>query len=268
MKEPAQPPKISIPLISEEWSKLLEQSPLFHMLKGVELQMKAWARGTCLVRGDHSEKGKGFVDILDAQWECEGELIPSCPSTLNPREYLVYQHGLFLMHTLHNLKLTPVVSLQIAASLPYNNYVNNAFQKSFFYQEAEETLFVRRQRLQSVGGFSLLLLHCLSHIKVKHMTSDSSPAFQRIFFKALQACLGELFQARLCARPLGLDKEALSGDINEESNAPTLLHRLHSPSRGLLSQDEVTVLHGKHHETAVLTHLEEQLKRQSVKTTD
>lgn len=44
-------------------------------------------------------------------------------------------------------------------------------------------LFVRRQRLQSVGGFSLLLLHCLSHVKIKDMSSDSSPAFQRIFFK-------------------------------------------------------------------------------------
>lgn len=42
---------------------------------------------------------------------------------------------------------------------------------------------MRRQRLRSVGGFSLLLLHCLSHIRVKDMTSDSSPAFQRLFFK-------------------------------------------------------------------------------------
>lgn len=50
-------------------------------------------------------------------------------------------------------------------------------------QEAEETLFVRRQRLRSVGGFTLLLLHCLSHVQVKDLTSDSSPAFQRLFFK-------------------------------------------------------------------------------------
>lgn len=52
-----------------------------------------------------SDRGKGFIDILDAQWECEGELIPLNLSVLNPREFLVYQHGLFLMHTLHNLKL-------------------------------------------------------------------------------------------------------------------------------------------------------------------
>lgn len=45
------------------------------------------------------------MDVLDAQWECEGELIRLDPSVLNPREFLVYQHGLFLMHTMNNLKL-------------------------------------------------------------------------------------------------------------------------------------------------------------------
>lgn len=132
------------------------------------------------------DRGKGFADVLDAQWECEGELIPLDLSVLNPREVLVYQHGLFLMHSLHKANLvgalsftlwslgisnawmlfwcetffwkcsfsctskyslilkkdqtffcaqqTPVISLQIASSLPNNNYFNNAFRNSFFYQ--------------------------------------------------------------------------------------------------------------------------------------
>ncbi|KAK9520852.1 hypothetical protein VZT92_020711 [Zoarces viviparus] len=199
MKESAQPTRgISVPTIpEEEWTKLLELSPLFQLLKRMERQLRGWACGAGLLRGELADRGKSFVDVLDAQWECEGELIPLDPSVLNPREFLVYQHGLFLMHTLHNLKLIPTISIQIAASLPNNNYFNNAFRNSFFYQEAEETLFVRRQRLQSVGGFSLLLLHCLSHVKIKDMSSDSSPAFQRLFFKILQECLGELFQAKL-----------------------------------------------------------------------
>ncbi|KAJ4935626.1 hypothetical protein JOQ06_017157 [Pogonophryne albipinna] len=201
MKESSQPSRnITVPTIPEEkWTKLLELSPLFQLLKGMDLQLKGWACGAGLLRGEHSEsdRGKSFVDVLDAQWECEGELIPLDLSALNPREFLVYQHGLFLIDTLNNLKLAPVISLQIAASLPNNNYFSNAFRNSFFYQEAEQTLFIRRQRLQSVGGFSLLLLHCLSHIKIKDMSSDSSPAFQRLFFKILQACLGELFQAIL-----------------------------------------------------------------------
>lgn len=53
----------------------------------------------------HPGGGKNFIDVLDAQWECEGELVPLDPSILNPREFLVYQHGLFLMQMLQNMNL-------------------------------------------------------------------------------------------------------------------------------------------------------------------
>lgn len=51
------------------------------------------------------DTGNSFLDVLDAQWECEGKLIPLDLSVLNPREFLVYQHGLFLMHKMHDLNL-------------------------------------------------------------------------------------------------------------------------------------------------------------------
>ncbi|XP_068440228.1 uncharacterized protein si:dkey-103g5.4 isoform X2 [Clinocottus analis] len=278
MKESAQPAhSISVPTIpEEEWTKLLELSPLFQLLKGMEQQLRGWACGVGLLRGELADRGKSFVDVLDAQWECEGELVLLDLSVLNPREFLVYQHGLFLMRTLHNLKLTPDISLQIATRLPNNNYFNNAFRNSFFYQEAEETLFVRRQRLQSVGGFSLLLLHCLSHVKIKDMSSDSSPSFQRLFFKILQECLGELFQARLgVASSSGpedqlcvslQDKEAPSGILKRtlsDAHAASLLYRFHKASRGLLSEDDVEELQRKHRETSLLSHLEVLLREKS-----
>ncbi len=65
----------------------------------------------------------------------------------------------------------------------------------------------------------------------------------------LQACLGELFQARLGVPPSGLeanlyvlfqDQETPSGDFKgtlSDSHAASLLYRLHKPSRGLLSED-------------------------------
>ncbi|XP_039987565.1 uncharacterized protein si:dkey-103g5.4 isoform X3 [Xiphias gladius] len=281
MKESAQTTQISIPRIPEEWTKLLELSPLFQLLKVVELQLKGWVCGAGLPIGEPTDRGKSFVDVLDAQWDCEGELIPLDLSVLNPREFLVYQHGLFLMHTLHNLKLTPAISLQIAACLPNNNYFNNAFRNSFFYQEAEETLFVRRQRLHSVGGFSMMLLHCLSHVKIKDMSSDSSAAFQRLFFKVLQACLGELFQARLGMPPSGgeanlcmwfQDQEAHSGDLYRnlsDSHAAALLYRLHKPSRGLLSEDqEVEELQRKHRKMSLFSHLERVMREKSSAATE
>lgn len=67
--------------------------------------------------------------------------------------------------------------------------------------------------------------------------------------QVLQACLGELFQARLGVPPSGLednlcvlfqDQETPSGDLKgvlSDSHAASLLYRLHKPSRGLLSED-------------------------------
>lgn len=49
--------------------------------------------------------GDAFMDVLDAQWQCEGELIPLALSDLNPRESLVYQHGLFLIEAMNRLTL-------------------------------------------------------------------------------------------------------------------------------------------------------------------
>ncbi|XP_024910791.1 uncharacterized protein si:dkey-103g5.4 isoform X2 [Cynoglossus semilaevis] len=198
LKNDTQPTLIALPAVpEEEWTKLLELSPLFQLLKGVELQMRGSACGARILSGALNDSRSRFMDVLDAQWECEGELIPLDSSVLHPTEFVVYQHGLHLLETLCQLNLTPAVSLQIAASLPKNNYSNNAFRNSFFYQEAEKMLFVRRQRLQSAGGFSLLLLHCLCHVKVNDMNTDSSPAFQRLFYKVLQACLEELFHTRM-----------------------------------------------------------------------
>ncbi|XP_062417148.1 uncharacterized protein si:dkey-103g5.4 [Pungitius pungitius] len=234
---------------------MLELSPVFQLLKRMELQLRDWACGTGLLNRELPDRDQSFIDVLDAQWECEGELIPLDPSVLNSRELLVYRHGLFLVHTLHDLKLTPSISLQIAASLPNNSYLNNAFRNSFFFQEEEETLFVRRQRLKSVGGFSLLLLHCLSHIRFNDMSSDSSPVFQRLFFKVLQGCLGELYQARLTSSgqehswSVLQDQETPSEVLKRslsDSHAASLLCRSQTPSRGLLSEDEVGELQRKH----------------------
>ncbi|XP_046891896.1 uncharacterized protein si:dkey-103g5.4 [Hypomesus transpacificus] len=263
MKEQAHPTHVCVPTLSEEeWDKLLEFSPLFQLLKGVELQLRGRAREAGLLRAEACDRSgvvSSFVDVMDAHWECEGELIPLEVTSLNLRETLVLQHGLFLLGTLHSLGLTPAVSLQIAASLPPNNYHNNAFRNSFFYKEVEETVFVRRQRLQCVGGFSLLLTHCMSHIAVRDLSNDSSPAFQRVFFKALQACMGELFQARLGG--LSPAEEASSWDSLSYSSP--LLERLQRPSRSLLSQDDMGKLQQKHREVSQLRRAEDLLKEMS-----
>ncbi|XP_072557731.1 uncharacterized protein [Paramormyrops kingsleyae] len=184
----------------QDWEELLPLSPLFQQLRSLEEQLRSLAvekgiLGGC--RGSHSTGGRQpFIDLLDAQWECEGELVPLSPDCLNAREVLLYQYGVSLLQALHNHAEAPALTLQISASLPPNGYHGNPFCNSFFYQESGSTLFVRRQRLRSAGSFSLLLLHCVSHIIIGDMGTDDHQ-FQRVFFRMLEFTLTEGFESKL-----------------------------------------------------------------------
>lgn len=60
----------------------------------------------------------------------------------------------------------------------------------FSTQNDENTLFVKRECLASVGSFILLLIHCLAHITAEDFHQDSSPAFLRSFYKVFITCTG------------------------------------------------------------------------------
>ncbi|XP_018598255.2 uncharacterized protein LOC108928686 isoform X2 [Scleropages formosus] len=256
---------ICVPALTvQDWDRLLELSPLFHQLKQVEEQLRDRARQGGLLAEHLPDRGCPFVDVLDAQWECEGELVPLSPDSLNPREFLVYQHGLFLLRTLHSHAEIPAVTLQVASSLPFNNYHHNAFRNSFFYQEAEKNLFVRRQRLWSEGGFSLLLLHCVSHIAVGNLCTDNTD-FQRVFFQVLQLCLSEYFLIRLGA-PLDPRADALwdaaqnPDQCTQSALLPLLVERVQKPAHGPFSREQVLKQLQRHRETSGLWHLENLLR--------
>lgn len=78
---------------------------------------------------------------------------------------------------------TPEVSLLLASNLPPNNYNNNAFRNSIFYQHARKVLFVRKERMDSIGEFAMVILHSLAHIKVGDMTDDANVHFLRVFYR-------------------------------------------------------------------------------------
>ncbi|KAK0146502.1 hypothetical protein N1851_014165 [Merluccius polli] len=115
------------------------------------------------------------------------------------------------------------------------------------------------------------------------MSSDSNPAFQRLFFKSLQVCLGELFQARL--GELSSGQEAVLGAWFPRQGdllTTSLLDRLHRPSRGVLSQHvrvlgfvlcfyvcvshylgEEAELQKRHSETSLFARVEELLREKN-----
>ncbi|XP_057207593.1 uncharacterized protein si:dkey-103g5.4 [Triplophysa rosa] len=264
LHEPGLPVHISVPKLSEEdWSRLLGLSPLFQLMKEVEQQLRDSARDRGLLKIQSSGTRQSFMDFLDAQWRCEGELNKVSSDTLNPREHLLYQHGQFLLQHLHSHQMIPAIKLQLASSLPFNAYHNNAFCNSFYYQEGEKTLFVRTQRLQSVGGLSLLLMHCAAHISTGQMRTDSTPAFQRAFYKVLQVVLNELFNARLGRVPSA--KDGRTGDSMSSDTAldALLLERVQKPFPGIFSEDEVLERLQKYREASVFRQVESLLRESS-----
>ena len=42
----------------------------------------------------------------------------------------------------------------------------NAFRNSFHFDAEKRVIYVRKERVQSIGGFALVVVHCLAHIEV------------------------------------------------------------------------------------------------------
>ena len=102
---------------------------------------------------------------------------------LNPMQFVVYRFGVFITQILQEIMGAPEITLLIASSLPSNNYTNNAFRNSFFYERSRKILFVRKERMDSVGDFVVLIMHCLAHIKVDDLCDDNNVLFLREFYK-------------------------------------------------------------------------------------
>ena len=98
-------------------------------------------------------------------------------------QFVVYQFGVFITKLLQSSLEVPEVNLLLASDLPPNNYCKNAFRNSFHYEHARKMLYIRQERMDSVGDFIVLLIHCLAHIKVGDLTDDGNVLFLREFYK-------------------------------------------------------------------------------------
>lgn len=125
------------------------------------------------------------------------ELATVQASKLCAWEFVVYQYGISVMYLLIPQLQAPETTLQIASHVPVMEVSGNVFQGSFFYQSTENTLFVERECLASVGSFVLLLIHCLAHIATGDFNQDSNPRFLELFYKGLSAYFKEAFATTL-----------------------------------------------------------------------
>lgn len=162
----------------EQFLSLLMKSSLFERACEIE---------QILLEADNSAGlpyGKAYIDSRDAQWMSVGANVAMVDiNQLSPRQFVVYQFGTFVVRLLRSRIATPAITLLLANHLPENDYIGNAFRNSYHFKPASGVLFVRRERMDDIGEFSLVIMHALAHIKINDMTHDTNPLFLDIFYK-------------------------------------------------------------------------------------
>lgn len=185
------PTRLAVPvglqLGEREISQLIMSTPLFGQLSEIEsLLQHQLSKGRDPGAVTMHAPGEPYIDLRDAQWECKGDLVPIDIQSLKPSDFVVYRFGVFVSQLLRAHNHLPEVTILVAANLPPNNYSHNCFRNSFFFEHSRRILFIRRERLESVGEFVLVILHCLAHIKAGDLANDHNPLFLREFY---QVCL-------------------------------------------------------------------------------
>ncbi|EPY76926.1 hypothetical protein CB1_001341005 [Camelus ferus] len=201
-------------------------SPLFSTLKKVDIRSQVHKdRAELQGQVHHKPAPKSSLqDLPKPQIMQKEELVTVQSTDLSAREFVVYQHGLSILHLL----------------IPQ-------------LHSAENTLFVGRECLASVGGFVLLLIHCLAHIAAQDLHQDSNPAFLRSFYKGLKAYFREAFSITLqmsaASRDSQLDQSLSAILLDEQPTSET--------GRDLLSK----LIEGKHQSLLEPESSEEYIKK-------
>jgi hypothetical protein len=178
---------LDIQLGDTDLNQLLISTPLFGQLTEIHTLLQLQTQKGNDIVGGISEAAGGdtspYIDLKDAQWECKGDLLPVKVQDLKPSDFVVYRFGMFVANMICKHSQLPGVSMLIASNLPPNNYAHNCYRNSFFYEHSKKALYIRKERLESVGEFVVVIVHCLSHIRVGDLANDGNPLFLREFYQ-------------------------------------------------------------------------------------
>lgn len=167
---------INTEMSDQDLANLLMSTPLFNQLSEIEAIVKLQTAA-----GEYTTSP--YIDLRDAQWVCSGDLVAVDIEKLRPANFVVYRFGIFVSNLLQAHNNVPEVTILVASNLPPNNYTRNCFRNSFYYEHATKILFIREERMETVGEFVLVVIHCLSHVKIDDLTDDYNPDFLREFYK-------------------------------------------------------------------------------------
>lgn len=159
---------------------------------------KAYLKNTEDLTMFHFISGEGYIDIKDdTLFGGDDELVPVDLNTLSGRSFVVYKFGCFITDLLsvhcHNIPVT----LLLATKLPPNTHLErNAYRNSFFFDANNRILYLRADRMDNVGEFVVVIVHCLAHIAAGDLRDDSNPVFLKEFHQGLAVTCDDLFFSR------------------------------------------------------------------------
>jgi hypothetical protein len=165
-----------------------------------------------------------YMDDRDRAWMLSGSVPTVCaPETLTPRQFIVYRFGLFVQDLLVKRRGHPRVAVVIASSLPVHTpYTGNAFCHSIYHDAASATLFVRQERLDSVGEYVVVLAHALAHVRAGSMVSDNDAVFLQEFHRCLHVLCDDVFALRIPAAAEALPRTLATITSAAERDAAVL----------------------------------------------
>ena len=92
-------------------------------------------------------------------------LVPVDLTKIRARTFVVYKFGCFIVDLLTIHCQHVPVTLLLADKLPSNTQLTrNAYRNSFYFDSNNQILYMRKERLENIGEFVLVLIHCLAHL--------------------------------------------------------------------------------------------------------
>jgi len=140
-----------------------------------------------------STPAAGFVDPASRSTPSEGALVAVPMAQLNSSEQARMKIGQRLLHSVGMDRPPAGIALAAASSLPHDEYTNNAYRNTYYFDDNLRTLHIRRGRFLSTGDFMLVLAHAAAHISVGSMSNDGTAAFQAEFHRLMRAFGQEMY---------------------------------------------------------------------------
>ncbi|KAJ9462458.1 Cytadherence high molecular weight protein 2, partial [Diplonema papillatum] len=188
----------------QDWVKAIIDSDLFRKVENIETMVR-----------DIHKNTSGFVsfylDSRDQSQSCEGHVTVVPAASLKPEELVVFEYGNFVLQKLrkHTAPPLPPITVQVASALKQPAH-HTAFRNSFNWDAKTSTLYVRRGRLQNIGEYVAVLVHCTAHVAagtIDQSCNDADPRFLKQFYGLFELVGEELFFAKAgnetASRPTG-----------------------------------------------------------------